>query len=62
MSWASQNDSQIPSFVKNINVVGKKMARNSHKMPKPYHCPIRFRSEFSSLYPVDYLDFFFNDI
>ena len=35
MSWASQNDNQIPSFVKTINVVGKKMARNSHKMPKP---------------------------
>ena len=28
-SWASQNDGQILSFVKAINVVGKKMTRNS---------------------------------
>ena len=32
-SWASQNDHQILSFVKAINVVGKKMTRNSLKMP-----------------------------
>ena len=31
--WASQNDGQILSFVKFINVVGKKMTRNSLKMP-----------------------------
>jgi hypothetical protein len=32
-SWASQNDCQILSFVKVFNVVGKKMTRNSLKMP-----------------------------
>ena len=32
-SWASQNDRQILSFVKAIHVVGKKMTRNSLKMP-----------------------------
>jgi hypothetical protein len=32
LSWALQNDCQNLSFVKPINVVGKKMARNDHKM------------------------------
>ena len=32
-SLAFQNDSQILIFVKAINVVGKKMTRNSLKMP-----------------------------
>jgi hypothetical protein len=32
-SWASQNDRHILSFVKAINVVGKKMTRNSLEMP-----------------------------
>ena len=31
-SWASQNDCQILSFMKAINIVGKKMTRNSRKM------------------------------
>ena len=30
--WTLQSDSQNLSFVKAINVVGKKMARNTHKM------------------------------
>ena len=33
--YASQNDRQNLSFVKDINVVGKKMARNGYKMTKP---------------------------
>ena len=32
ISWALQNDSQNLSFVKAINDVGKKMARNTSKM------------------------------
>jgi hypothetical protein len=32
-NWASQNDRQILSFVKAINVVGKTMTRNSLEMP-----------------------------
>jgi hypothetical protein len=31
-SWASQNDRQILSFMKAINIVGEKMTRNSRKM------------------------------
>ena len=30
--WALQNDSQNLSFVKAINLVGKKMARNTYNM------------------------------
>ena len=30
--WALQNDRQNLSFVKAINVVGRKMARNTYKM------------------------------
>ena len=48
ISWASQNDHQILNFVKAINVVGKKMTRNSRKMPNSQLCQICFRSEFSS--------------
>ena len=32
ISWASQNDNQIFIFVKDINIVGEKMTRNSVKM------------------------------
>ena len=32
IDWAQQNDSQNLSFVKAINVVGGKMARNGRKM------------------------------
>ena len=31
-SWASQNDRQILSFMKAINIVGKEMTRKSCKM------------------------------
>ena len=33
ISWASQNDRQFLNFVKATNVVGKKMSRDSSKMP-----------------------------
>ena len=32
LSWALQNDHQNISFVKAINVVGEKIARNGRKM------------------------------
>ena len=32
ISWAHQNDCQKLSFVKAINVVGRKMTRNTRKM------------------------------
>ena len=35
---ASQAPQNIPSFVKDINVVGRKMARNGHKMANSYSC------------------------
>ena len=31
-SWASQNDFQILSFVKAVNIVGETMTRNGRKM------------------------------
>ena len=31
--WALQNDRLYLSFLKDVNVVGVKMTRNSHKMP-----------------------------
>jgi hypothetical protein len=34
LGWALQNDLQNLSFVKAINAVGGKMARNGHKMAK----------------------------
>ena len=33
VGWVYQNDRQNLSFVKGINVVGRKMTRNTHKMP-----------------------------
>ena len=45
--WALQNDCQNLSFVKAINVVGKKMARNTCKMAISYLCHFRFETEFN---------------
>ena len=53
-SWASQNDRHILSFVKAINVVGKKMTRNSLEMPNSQGCLIHFRSEFTIKYDVNF--------
>ena len=38
--WAHQNDRQNLSFVKYINVVGKKMTRNDRKIAKCKGCDI----------------------
>ena len=48
--WAPQNDNdrQNLSFVKAINVVGKKMAGNTCKMTISYLCHFRFKTEFTS--------------
>ena len=43
--WAHQNDRQNLSFVKYINVVGKKMISNGRKIVPKATCDIRFRSE-----------------
>ena len=45
--WTSQNDCQIPIFVKPIHIVGEIMTRKIGKMVKSQSCPIRFRSEFT---------------
>ena len=47
--WALQNDSHNLSFVKAINVVGKKMARNTFKKPNSQLSAFRFETEFSYL-------------
>ena len=44
--WAIQNDRQNLSFVKDTNVVGKKMAGNTCKMAISYLCHFRFETEF----------------
>ena len=41
-----QNESLNLSFVQDINVVGKKMTRNSRKMAKLIACAFRFETEF----------------
>ena len=43
--WALQNDRQNLSFVKAINVAGKKMVRNTHKMANYYLCAFRIETE-----------------
>ena len=44
---APQNDRQNLNFVKDICVVGKKMARNGCKMAKRKSCQFFFRTDFS---------------
>ena len=44
---ALQNDCQNLSFVKAINVVGKKMARNTRKMANFKLCHFHFKTEFN---------------
>ena len=44
--WVHQNDSQNLSFVKAINDIGEKMARNTCKMAKSQLCAFRFETEF----------------
>ena len=43
VGWAHQNDRQNLSFVKTINVVGRKMTRNIGKMANSLLCHFRFR-------------------
>ena len=46
VGWAHQNNRENLSFVKAINVVGEKMARNTSKMVISYLCHFRFKTEF----------------
>ena len=48
VGWAHQNDCQNLSFVKALNVVGRKMTRNIRKMANSQLCHFRFRQVFSS--------------
>ena len=45
---APQNDCQHLNFVKDIYVVGKKMARNGCKMANAYCCDLYTASDYSS--------------
>ena len=47
IDWAHQNDPQNLIFVKAINVVVKKMARNGRTMANSYHCGLFARPVFS---------------
>ena len=44
---AHQNDNQNLSFMRNINVVAKKMARNGLKIANSLGCAFHFESDFS---------------
>ena len=46
IDWAHQNDPQNLIFVKAINVVVKKMARNGRTMANSYHCGLFARPVF----------------
>ena len=46
ISWAHQNDRQNLSFIRYINEVAEKMARNGFKIAKSLGCAFRFESEF----------------
>ena len=45
--YASQNDRWNLSFVKDINVVGKKMSRNGHKMTISKSCIFFNQTDFT---------------
>ena len=45
--YAHQNDNQNLSFMRNINVVAKKMARNGFKIANSLGCSFHFESEFN---------------
>ena len=47
IDWAHQNDPQNLIFVKAINVVVKKMARNGRTMANSYHCGLFARPVFT---------------
>ena len=51
ISWAHQNDHQNLSFMRDINEVAKKMARNGLKIAKSLGCAFHFESEFMLLRP-----------
>ena len=42
-----QNDNQNLNFVKDVHVVGEKMARNAGKMAKLIGCAFHFKTEFN---------------
>ena len=44
--WAHQNDHQNIIFMRDINEVAKKMARNGLKIAKSLGCAFHFESEF----------------
>ena len=47
ISWAHQNDHQNLSFMRDINEVAEKMARNGFKIAKSLGCAFHFESEFT---------------
>ena len=46
ISWAPQNDRQNLNFMRDINEVAEKMARNGLKIAKSLDCAFHFESEF----------------
>ena len=46
---AHQNDNQNLSFMRNINVVAKKMARNGLKIANSLGCAFHFESDFNHI-------------
>ena len=51
ISWAHQNDRQNLSFMRNINEVAEKMARNGLKIAKSLGCAFHFESAFICFCP-----------
>ena len=49
MIWALQNDHQNLSFVKDINLLGQKMIRNSHKNGQLLACHFHFETLFTNI-------------
>ena len=47
ISWAHRNDHQNLGFMRDINEVAEKMARNGFEIAKSLGCAFRFESEFS---------------
>ena len=48
IGWIHQNDRQNLCFMRDINKVAKKMARNGLKIAKSLGCAFHFESDFNS--------------
>ena len=48
ISWVPQNDRQNLNFMRDINEVAEKMARNGLKIAKSLGCAFHFESEFNT--------------